>query len=87
MLPSKLFEYGATNIPVIAGVNGYAREFMGNYMKNDFVFDPGNSHQLCMYLQGHSYKLERRALFVNKFQRKNITGEIAKSVILYLKKG
>ncbi len=85
VLPSKVFEYGATDIPVIAGVNGYARKFIQGYIENAFVFDPCNSQQLYTYLTKHPYRLENRNDFVDKFHRKNITRKIADSISVYLK--
>jgi len=40
VLPSKIFEYAATNKFIIAGVSGYAREFMETHVSDMIVFDP-----------------------------------------------
>ena len=38
VLPSKIFEYAATGKPILAGVSGYAAEFLGNQVKGVEVF-------------------------------------------------
>jgi glycosyltransferase involved in cell wall biosynthesis len=40
VLPSKIFEYGATGKPVLAGVAGYAAKFMKNELPTAEVFPP-----------------------------------------------
>ena len=40
VLPSKIFEYAATGKPIVAGVSGYAAEFLRNEVPNVQVFDP-----------------------------------------------
>ncbi len=40
VLPSKIFEYAATGRPILAGVTGYAAEFLGEHLPDAAVFDP-----------------------------------------------
>ena len=46
VLPSKLFEYGAFDKPIIAGVGGYAAQFIRDNLLNYILFKPiiGNSN-------------------------------------------
>lgn len=84
VLPSKLFEYGATNIPVIAGVGGYAASFVQQYIPNAILFEPCNSKQAVSLLQQYHYHLEERNQFVEQFKRANITKALASSIGSYL---
>ena len=38
VLPSKLFEYGAMNKPILAGISGYSKEFVKSEISNCAVF-------------------------------------------------
>ena len=40
VLPSKIFEYGATGKPILAGVAGYPREFIEANLDNAVTFEP-----------------------------------------------
>ena len=84
VLPSKLFEYGATNLPVIAGVCGYPRSFLKENMSNTLVFDPCNADQLLELLKNYAYHTEVRANFVDRFRRSTITEQLSNSIIGYL---
>ena len=80
-LPSKLFEYGTFNKPIIAGVGGYAQTFLKENMDNLILFEPTNHNQLFDKLSNYSYKLIDRKEFKNKFSRKEINKLMAKSII------
>jgi hypothetical protein len=84
VLPSKLFEYGATNLPMIAGVNGYARKFVHKNITNSFVFDPCDSATLVQWLQNYSYRVQERKVFVQNFHRHNISRSLVNSILSYL---
>lgn len=40
VLPSKIFEYAATGKPIVAGVSGYAAEFLRKELPDAQIFDP-----------------------------------------------
>ncbi|MBJ3785075.1 glycosyltransferase family 4 protein [Devosia sediminis] len=40
VLPSKIFEYGATGKPILAGVGGYAAQFINAQIEGSAVFEP-----------------------------------------------
>ena len=81
VLPSKLFEYGAFDKPVIAGVSGYAAQFLKEHMSNSIVFNPGDSSALLKELKDYSYKTRYRKSFREHFSRKQINNEMAISII------
>lgn len=82
VIPSKIFEYGSGNIPILAGVKGYAREFIETALKeNVFVFNPCDMEAVRNYLVNQPYRLQERVEFVKKFNRKEITGKMTDSII------
>ena len=82
VIPSKIFEYGSGNIPILAGVKGYAKEFIETELKeNVFVFNPCDVEAVRNYLINQPYRLQERVEFKNKFSRKEITGKMSDSII------
>lgn len=84
VLPSKIFEYGAFNMPIIAGIPGYSRSFAEKNLSNCFVFDPCDSTALTNWLSTHEYRLESRNEFINNFSRSSINKKLAQSILSYL---
>lgn len=81
VLPSKLFEYATTNKFIIAGVGGYAREFVEDNITDSIVFKPCNIDDFYEKFK----KVERfvdinRISFIKKFKRENIMQKMAKEV-------
>ncbi|KUO68045.1 MAG: glycosyltransferase family 4 protein [Lutibacter sp.] len=85
VLPSKLFEYGTFSKPIIAGVGGYAAEFIKENMLNTILFNPGNHHELVKKLNQYDYTEIKREDFINKFSRKEINEKMAKSLFSLLR--
>lgn len=85
VLPSKLFEYGAYDIPVIAGVAGFAKKFINKNMQNAFVFEPCNYEECSEMLLNYEYKIEKRTTFIKRFKRSTINNKMAKSIINLIK--
>lgn len=82
VLPSKLFEYAAGNLPILAGVRGYAKEFIEKEIKsNCFVFEPGDADSVVNYLQNTEYSLQSRPEFTEKYKRSHITSGLASSIV------
>ncbi len=81
VLPSKLFEYGAFDKPIIAGVSGYAADFIKENISNAIVFNPGDVYTLVSELNTFIYKTEKRENFRNSFSRKLINIEMADSIL------
>ena len=84
VLPSKIFELSALQKPIIAGVGGYAAEFLKKEVSNLILFEPGNVEQLVNQLLNFKYKTEKRVEFIEKFQRENINIKLASSMIKYI---
>ena len=81
VLPSKLFEYGAIGKPLLAGVGGYAAEFVRTEIDNAAVFtpcDPEGAEQALMTLRlGYTDRVQ----FKRKFARAVIMRAMAEDVL------
>lgn len=85
VLPSKIFELATFGKPVIAGVSGFAAEFIKSEVSDSFVFEPCNSKQLVEFLRMDkaSNTIERKE-FKLKYRRININKLLAESILSYL---
>jgi glycosyltransferase involved in cell wall biosynthesis len=83
VLPSKIFEYGALNKPIIAGVGGYAADFVKNNLSNYILFSPGNVNDMVTQLENYTYQSGVRTQFRTNFSRKAINLQMAKSILEY----
>ncbi|MGF6754855.1 glycosyltransferase family 4 protein [Paraburkholderia sp. GAS42] len=77
VLPSKVFEYAALGKPVLAGVDGYAREFIETEVNGAAVFPPCDVDAAEIALRGLSPGQVDRRLFTEKFKRANIMEDFA----------
>ncbi|MDN2479999.1 glycosyltransferase family 4 protein [Vibrio agarivorans] len=80
VLPSKLFEYAATGKPMLAGVSGYAAEFLKSEVENVGVFDPTDSEMAYEKLLSLSLCQVDRENFKTKYSREVIMKEMAQSI-------
>ena len=60
VLPSKIFELATFNKPILAGVSGYAADFIQTEVAESFVFDPCNVDQLVYFLKNEKTANLRR---------------------------
>jgi hypothetical protein len=81
VLPSKIFEYGATNKTIIAGVSGYARDFIKEHLENSIVFEPGDVESFAKQLFENPPKEMYRKKFIQKFPRKKFLSEMSDSIL------
>jgi glycosyltransferase involved in cell wall biosynthesis len=84
VLPSKIFELATFGKPIIAGVSGFAAEFIKNEVSDSFVFEPCNSMRLVEFLRMDtaSNTIERKE-FKLKYRRSNINKLMAESILSY----
>ncbi|MBL0701390.1 MAG: glycosyltransferase family 4 protein [Desulfosarcina sp.] len=82
VLPSKVFEYAATGKPVIAGVAGYARNFIEHNIKGSVVFDPCSVNGFIQAFELLPKTMVQRIEFIEKYQRQNISQEMAAELLL-----
>ncbi len=81
VLPSKLFEYGATGKPILAGVAGYAAEFVKNNIENAAVFQPCDDIGFVNALNSLVLEQASRETFVEKYKRTYIVEQLTKDII------
>ncbi len=86
VLPSKIFEYGATNKPIIAGVNGYAREFLAENLSDTILFQPSQVQDFIQSLELFQPQPIDRAKFIQEFNRNLIAAQLADSLLELLPK-
>jgi glycosyltransferase involved in cell wall biosynthesis len=80
VLPSKLFEYGAMNKPILAGISGYSEEFVKSEISNCVVFSPANPEDGVKKFESLSFSINPRTEFIKKFDRQRIMDEMAKDI-------
>jgi hypothetical protein len=83
VLPSKIFEYVATFKPIIAGVDGYARQFLNKYVSDCLVFDPCDVNDFSrqyVEFKGVVDVVKRRA-FIQRFSRRAVMTQMADHVL------
>lgn len=80
VLPSKLFEYAATDKPIVAGVAGYAAQFVCEHIDNYILHEPGDVDGLVSLLRDTPYRTQVRPEFVQQFQRKAIMPVLARHI-------
>jgi len=81
VLPSKIFEYGATDKPIIAGVSGFASNFITARLTNYILFSPGDVESFVQQVKKYHFKFLKRTSFKENFARENINKEMAASII------
>jgi len=83
VLPSKIFEYAATGKPILAGVAGFAADFLCENVSGTFVFEPNNVEQMGKALEklmvGPGYY--DRADFIDEFMRDKIISKMANEIL------
>jgi glycosyltransferase involved in cell wall biosynthesis len=81
VLPSKIFEYAATGKPIIAGVAGYAGEFLEKYVPGCIVFQPCNAEDLFAKFPTLKFEHCDRSPFIDMFKRDQIMNLLADDVL------
>jgi len=85
VLPSKIFELGAYDKPIIAGVGGFANKFINDNLSNVILFEPSDFNSMIEQLKSYTYTREIRYDFINKFKRSNLNMEMASNILKYIK--
>lgn len=81
VMPSKMFEYGAFDKPIIAGVGGYAAQFVEKNIPNHILFRPTDVDDFVSQMKNYQLKFERRDDFIKNFSRKSIDAKLAASIV------
>jgi hypothetical protein len=77
VLPSKIFEYGASGKPIWAGVSGYASDFICREIDNSAVFTPCDWVGGLAAFQKLTLATIARPDFVSKFDRIDVMSQMA----------
>lgn len=85
VLPSKVFELGSYDKPIIAGVAGYANTFIDQFLTNKILFNPCDVESLVTQLSQYGYKNEYRKSFIENFKRETINKKLSESIVSYIK--
>ncbi|MCQ4299667.1 glycosyltransferase family 4 protein [Pseudomonas songnenensis] len=81
VLPSKLFEYAATGKPILAGVAGFAADFVETEVTNAEVFAPCDVEGAIAAMEKLSLEPKARPEFVERFSRRRIMEAMAEDVL------
>lgn len=81
VLPSKLFEYAATDKPIWGGMSGYAGRFAQKRITNIALFPPCDVEAAIQALQRLDIKKTSRLDFVQQFSRRSIKKKMAQDVL------
>ena len=84
VMPSKMFEYGAFDKPIIAGVGGYAAQFVEKNIPNHILFKPTDVDDFVSQMRHYKLRFERREGFIKDYSRKSIDRELAASIVSVL---
>lgn len=84
VLPSKVFELASFDKPIIAGVGGYAADYMRQNIANTILVEPCDVESCTRKLKAYTYQKVNRKDFVNRHTRKEINEEMASSIAKYL---
>ncbi len=85
VLPSKIFELATFNKPIIAGVGGYAYDFIDKNIINKILFKPCNVDDFVAKMKEYNYQIIERKEFKKSFSRSRINKEMVESILSYLK--
>ena len=81
VLPSKVFEYGATGKPVLAGVSGYSVDFIKTNLPSWHIFDPCDGEGFLRELSRCDLDCSQNSHFVHRYAREAIMSNMAKQVL------
>lgn len=85
VLPSKIFELGVFPKPLIAGVNGYSKQFIENHLPGSILIEPCNGNELADKIKAcRNYTAIDRSLFIEGYKRETINRKMAQSILSYL---
>lgn len=86
VIPSKMFEYGAFDKPIIAGVGGFAHEFVEKNIPNHILFEPTDVNDFVKQMKNYTIRFEARDKFKKKFSRTEIDKVMVQGILACVKK-
>lgn len=85
VLPSKIFELATYDKPIIAGVSGYAFQFIKNNIPNVILFKPCDVADFFSQMKDYHYKTMVRSEFINHYKRSRINKDMVQSIMKLMK--
>ncbi|WP_375749550.1 glycosyltransferase family 4 protein [Vibrio sp. HN007] len=80
VIPSKVFEYAATGLPMICGVQGFTRKFIETNISNAATFPPNDVDGCISKLSSLRLEVSSREVFCARFSRKKIMSEMTSDI-------
>ena len=84
VLPSKVFELAAIKKPILAGVAGYASNFISEHVSECLLFEPGDYRQAAKLINSYQPKPVDRIQFREKYSRRRINEQMSDSILKYV---
>ena len=84
VLPSKVFELGAYNKPVIAGVSGFSHQFLKDNIPNVILFKSCDAKDFVQKMKNYNYRIEVRSVFIEHYKREHIDKKMAESILNFI---
>lgn len=81
VLPSKIFEYAALGKPILAGVAGYAADFIRSEITNAAVFPPCDAAAGLRAFDALEFVNTPRTTFVQQYGRRDIMRRMAADIV------
>ncbi len=84
VLPSKIFDYGSFDKPILAGVQGVANAFIKEHLPTAYLFDPGDFGTVIKYIDSiieNGFPSINNEVFIQKYSRNNIMNDMLESII------
>ncbi|MDC0225512.1 glycosyltransferase family 4 protein [Gammaproteobacteria bacterium] len=81
VLPSKVFEYASTGLPIWAGVSGYCKLFLDQHIQNVQTFTPCDADDAISKFESLKLDFRKRTDFIEIFSRKHISKRISEDFL------
>ncbi len=84
VLPSKIFDYGSFDKPILAGVKGVANTFISEHLPSAHLFNPGDISSVVKYIDTiieNDFPLIDNEAFTKKYSRKKIMNDMLNSML------
>jgi len=85
VLPSKVFEYAALGKPILAGVSGYAAQFIKEDISNAEIFSPCNAEEAVKALDLLKLETLPRKDFIDAYSRSKIMHDMTNDILRFVK--
>lgn len=83
-LPSKIFEYATICKPIIAGLNGFAADFIKQNISHSVIYEPENIDDFVIKIKeikNIKFDIEKQNLFIKNYSRQKIMNDYSDKLI------